>query len=208
MGCAEHRYLVTELAVARLLGFSFPNKFRDGHHANAAMLTQALQRNQVEQALICTSRCCCWVKAVRVSEERVPNCFDLPMSTGAGKTCLLRRFADEDFSPTFITTIGIDFKVKCLRLGDKRVKLQVRPPQQLFVPYSVCFACCMPCVSLESIYFFFRSIYLCCSQIWDTAGQERFRNITKSYLRGSQVSCDVAAFAKHTCGRSLISLCC
>ena len=32
--------------------------------------------------------------------------------SGVGKTCLLLRYANDSFSPTFITTIGIDFKIK------------------------------------------------------------------------------------------------
>lgn len=35
--------------------------------------------------------------------------------TGVGKTCLLLRYAFDSFSPTFITTIGIDFKIKEVR---------------------------------------------------------------------------------------------
>ena len=31
--------------------------------------------------------------------------------SAVGKTCLLLRYANDSFSPTFITTIGIDFKV-------------------------------------------------------------------------------------------------
>jgi hypothetical protein len=44
---------------------------------------------------------------------------------GVGKTCLLLRYADGTFSSTFITTIGIDFKINTIKLGDKTVKLQV-----------------------------------------------------------------------------------
>lgn len=36
--------------------------------------------------------------------------------SGVGKTSLLRRFAKDQFSPSFITTIGIDFQVKHIRL--------------------------------------------------------------------------------------------
>lgn len=46
-------------------------------------------------------------------------------STGVGKTCLLLRYANDSFSPTFITTIGIDFKIKNIQLDGKRIKLQV-----------------------------------------------------------------------------------
>lgn len=45
---------------------------------------------------------------------------------GVGKTCLLLRYANDSFSPTFITTIGIDFKIKNIELDNKKVKLQVR----------------------------------------------------------------------------------
>jgi hypothetical protein len=44
---------------------------------------------------------------------------------GVGKTCLLLRYANDSFSPTFITTIGIDFKIKTIQLDTKRIKLQV-----------------------------------------------------------------------------------
>lgn len=47
------------------------------------------------------------------------------MTAGVGKTCLLLRYANDSFSPTFITTIGIDFKIKNIELDGKRIKLQV-----------------------------------------------------------------------------------
>ena len=45
--------------------------------------------------------------------------------SGVGKTCLLLRYANDSFSPTFITTIGIDFKIKTIELGGKVIKLQI-----------------------------------------------------------------------------------
>ena len=45
--------------------------------------------------------------------------------SGVGKTCLLLRYANDKFSPTFITTIGIDFKIKIIELDGKRIKLQI-----------------------------------------------------------------------------------
>jgi Ras-related protein Rab-8A len=45
--------------------------------------------------------------------------------SGVGKTCLLLRYANESFSPTFITTIGIDFKIKNIQVDNKRIKLQI-----------------------------------------------------------------------------------
>ena len=35
------------------------------------------------------------------------------------------RYANDSFSPTFITTIGIDFKIKTIQLDGKRIKLQI-----------------------------------------------------------------------------------
>ncbi|CAF2580616.1 unnamed protein product [Rotaria sp. Silwood2] len=45
--------------------------------------------------------------------------------SGVGKTCLMFRFADNMFAETFTPTIGIDFKIKTLRVRDKTVKLQL-----------------------------------------------------------------------------------
>lgn len=45
--------------------------------------------------------------------------------SGVGKTCLLLRYSNDSFSPTFITTIGIDFKIKNIEIEDKRIKLQI-----------------------------------------------------------------------------------
>jgi len=45
--------------------------------------------------------------------------------SGVGKTCLLLRYANDSFSPTFITTIGIDFKIKNVDLDSRRIKLQI-----------------------------------------------------------------------------------
>ena len=45
--------------------------------------------------------------------------------SGVGKTCLLLRYANDSFSPTFITTIGIDFKIKTVVLDNTVVKLQI-----------------------------------------------------------------------------------
>ena len=45
--------------------------------------------------------------------------------SGVGKSCLLLRFADSTFTSAYITTIGIDFKIKNVEIGGKRVKLQV-----------------------------------------------------------------------------------
>lgn len=45
--------------------------------------------------------------------------------SGVGKSCLLVRFVEDKFSPSFITTIGIDFKIKTVDINGKKVKLQL-----------------------------------------------------------------------------------
>lgn len=44
--------------------------------------------------------------------------------TDAGKTSLLLRFADEIFSTT-PCTVGVDFKIKTLKVDEKVIKIQV-----------------------------------------------------------------------------------
>ena len=59
------------------------------------------------------------------------NAFDFQLKflmigdSGVGKTCLLLRYAHDSFCPTFLSTIGIDFKIKNILLGGKRIKLQI-----------------------------------------------------------------------------------
>lgn len=45
--------------------------------------------------------------------------------SGVGKTCILFRFSDDAFNHTFISTIGIDFKIKTIELKGKKIKLQI-----------------------------------------------------------------------------------
>ncbi|XP_064486785.1 ras-related protein Rab-10-like [Ornithodoros turicata] len=45
--------------------------------------------------------------------------------SGVGKTCILFRFSDDAFHTTFISTIGIDFKIKTIELKGKKIKLQI-----------------------------------------------------------------------------------
>ncbi|KAM6041633.1 ras-related protein Rab-8A isoform X2 [Calonectris borealis] len=45
--------------------------------------------------------------------------------SGVGKTCALFRFSEDAFNATFISTIGIDFKIRTIELDGKRIKLQI-----------------------------------------------------------------------------------
>lgn len=56
---------------------------------------------------------------------RVPCLAVQHSETGVGKSCLLLRFCDDAWTPSFITTIGIDFKIRTIELEGKRIKLQI-----------------------------------------------------------------------------------
>jgi Ras-related protein Rab-1A len=46
--------------------------------------------------------------------------------SGVGKSCALLRFADNTFfENSYISTIGVDFKIRTLNVGGKTVKLQI-----------------------------------------------------------------------------------
>ncbi|KXJ28863.1 ras-related protein RIC1 [Exaiptasia diaphana] len=45
--------------------------------------------------------------------------------SGVGKSSILLRFADDAFSECYISTIGVDFKIRTVKVGDKTVKLQI-----------------------------------------------------------------------------------
>ena len=45
--------------------------------------------------------------------------------SGTGKSCLLIRFAEDIFSDNYISTIGVDFKIKTIEIEGKTVKMQV-----------------------------------------------------------------------------------
>jgi len=44
---------------------------------------------------------------------------------GVGKSSLLNRFCDDTYSESYMSTIGVDFKVRTLHLAGKIVKLQI-----------------------------------------------------------------------------------
>ncbi|XP_030643185.1 ras-related protein Rab-15-like [Chanos chanos] len=45
--------------------------------------------------------------------------------SGVGKTCLLCRFTENEFQPTHISTIGVDFRMKTLEINGIKVRIQI-----------------------------------------------------------------------------------
>jgi Ras-related protein Rab-1A len=60
-----------------------------------------------------------------------PKAFDYTFKivligdSAVGKSCLLLRFADDQFVDQFYATIGVDFRFKNLEVNEKDVKLQI-----------------------------------------------------------------------------------
>lgn len=61
------------------------------------------------------------------SSERFDYLFKVVLvgDTGVGKSSLLNRFADDTFTERMTATIGVDFKIRTVEIGGKRVKLQI-----------------------------------------------------------------------------------
>ncbi|CRG97917.1 ras-related protein Rab-1A, putative [Plasmodium gallinaceum] len=45
--------------------------------------------------------------------------------SGVGKSCILLRFSDDHFTESYITTIGVDFRFRTIKVDEKIVKLQI-----------------------------------------------------------------------------------
>jgi Ras-related protein Rab-1A len=45
--------------------------------------------------------------------------------SSVGKSCLLLRFADDQFNENYMTTIGVDFRFKTVSSHNKNIKLQI-----------------------------------------------------------------------------------
>ncbi|XP_034294114.1 ras-related protein ORAB-1-like [Pantherophis guttatus] len=45
--------------------------------------------------------------------------------SGVGKSCLLLRFADDTYTDSYISTIGVDFKIRTIELEGRTIKLQI-----------------------------------------------------------------------------------
>jgi len=45
--------------------------------------------------------------------------------SGVGKSCMLLRFADDTYTESYISTIGVDFKIRTISLDGKTIKLQI-----------------------------------------------------------------------------------
>lgn len=123
--------------------------------------------------------------------------------SGVGKTCLLTRFRDGRFlSGNYITTVGIDFRVRNYKssLGtnaneNEAISNRDRESKRREIKPSDCCENSLKirklfigqCIWIVSMYFQNKVVVVDDTsiklQIWDTAGQERFRSVTHAYYR-------------------------
>ncbi|XP_015875836.4 ras-related protein RABD1 isoform X1 [Ziziphus jujuba] len=70
-------------------------------------------------------------QAQKLSSSIMSNEYDylfkllLIGDSSVGKSCLLLRFADDSYVDSYISTIGVDFKIRTVELDGKTIKLQI-----------------------------------------------------------------------------------
>jgi Ras-related protein Rab-8A len=45
--------------------------------------------------------------------------------SGVGKTNIITRFCENNFKDSYVATIGVDFKIKTMTVGNRKYKLQI-----------------------------------------------------------------------------------
>ena len=69
-----------------------------------------------------------WTKFIMAAVKKdYDHLFKLVLlgDSSVGKSCILVRFADDDFFENYISTIGVDFRFKSLQMQEKKIKLQI-----------------------------------------------------------------------------------
>merc|ERR1712228_488572 len=85
--------------------------------------------------------------------------------SGVGKSCLLKRFASNDWDPKFISTIGVDFEIMTLSLLNKQIRLQIwdTAGQERFHNITTSYYRGAHCIMI----------------VYDVTSQESFKNVRK-----------------------------
>ncbi|EEC77351.1 hypothetical protein OsI_16033 [Oryza sativa Indica Group] len=152
-----------------------------------------------------------WVKSGRAMNNEFDYLFKLLLigDSSVGKSCFLLRFADDSYVDSYISTIGVDFKIRTIEMDGKTIKLQIRSriffanrpnfgPRLLLAILEFCkpvnsdirddgrvdVAAGDGQLLARTAAAFFPGLRRRRAE-WDTAGQERFRTITSSYYRGA-----------------------
>ena len=66
-------------------------------------------------------------KKLKMGDEDYDFIFKVLLlgNSDVGKSSILLRYVDSVWNETFVPTIGVDFKVKTVEIGDKKVKMQI-----------------------------------------------------------------------------------
>jgi Ras-related protein Rab-1A len=81
------------------------------------------------------------VGKVRVPTSNHRRFYQQRSLTPSKQSCLLLRFADDTYTESYISTIGVDFKIRTIELEGKTVKLQiVSGPRSFAPPFTVPYA--------------------------------------------------------------------
>lgn len=51
--------------------------------------------------------------------------FVIVGNSAVGKSSIFSRFTEDTFNENFLSTIGVDFKFKTIKINDKNIKLQI-----------------------------------------------------------------------------------
>ena len=102
------------------------------------------------------------------------------------QSCLLLRFAENAFTDSYLSTIGVDFKIRTVDFEGKTMKLQIVSPCPLFdiLDKPQCSLFSVSGIPQVRIYARTRLgiVYN------DETGQERFRTISQAYYRSARLT--------------------
>ena len=95
--------------------------------------------------------------------------------SSVGKSCLLLRFADDQFNENYMTTIGVDFRFKTVNSGGRNIKLQIwdTAGQERFRTITNTYY-----KSIFKIYLGAHAVFL----VYDITNMESFESITNFWL--------------------------
>ncbi|PKU31089.1 ras-related protein rab-3c [Limosa lapponica baueri] len=87
-------------------------------HQIISKVTEAIKMTSAQDSRYCQKD---------TSDQNFDYIFKLLIigNSSVGKTSFLFRYADDSFTSAFVSTVGIDFKVKTVFKNEKRIKLQI-----------------------------------------------------------------------------------